>query len=128
MAHRIRAWLREDPTRRQADLARAAGVSAAHISNLLEGTRGAGAKALRGIALALGTTWPDLEADAAEWARARDSTRPPTTTGLTEEEFADLLELAGRCTASQLGELLVTVGKLIREAAGPPVSSGKDRG
>ena len=69
LAMRVRAWLAENPTESQASLARAAQVSGAQISNLLDGSRGAGRKTLRGVASAIGTTWPDVEREAVEWAR-----------------------------------------------------------
>lgn len=68
LAQLVKDWLAEDTSRSQAALARAAGVSGAQVSNLLDGSRGAGRKTLRGIASALGTTWPDVEREAADWA------------------------------------------------------------
>lgn len=75
---RVRAWLQGGQGRTQAELARKAGVSTAQISNLLDGTRGAGKKTLRGIAAALETTWPELEEQAVAWGRARGMVASPT--------------------------------------------------
>jgi transcriptional regulator with XRE-family HTH domain len=72
LAERLRAWMAEDrKSRTQAAVARSAGVSTAQVSNFLDGSRGAGKKTLRGLARAMGTTWPEIEEEAERWARRR---------------------------------------------------------
>lgn len=82
VATRLKGWMSSDPKHTQAEAARIAKVSQAQISNLLDGSRGAGRKTMKGLAAVLGTTWAQLEAESEEWARKHGSvvTRNPSLT------------------------------------------------
>lgn len=76
LRHRIENWLREDPARTAAELAKLADVTPTHISTIRSESRGIGMKSLRGLASALGTTLADLEAGAVEWGKTNPSPTP----------------------------------------------------
>ena len=76
LAEKIREWLRANPKKSQADLARAAGISSAQLSLLLSTERGAGRKTLRGLGKVLGMTPDEIEASAASWGEANGVKQP----------------------------------------------------
>lgn len=104
LRHRIEAWLREDPSRSAAALARSAGVTPTHISTIRSQSRGVGMKTIRGLAVALGTTLADLESEAAEWARENPQARRPTRTAPTLDRIEGYAaaEAAARAIAPRI--------------------------
>lgn len=71
VAERLRELKRGGMSQRA--MAEKGGISAAQLSNVLDGTRRAGGKTARAVARILGTTWAKLEEDAAAWAAKRSA-------------------------------------------------------
>ncbi len=104
----------------QVAVAKEAGVSTAQISNLLDGSRNAGARTMRGLAKVLGTTWPQLEDDAARWAATqKPKTAAPARWAELEPRYPNL--------AAALRQLGAQVGDRTRAAlAGVALHSAVD--
>jgi transcriptional regulator with XRE-family HTH domain len=105
---RVQEWVKSK--RPAGQLAKAAGVSKAQISNLLNSGVGAGWKTMNGLAKAFGMTMPELMTVAKEWA-AEQPLPPPSPTQAAErrKEAAKLCEadgIADEVIASVLDEPL----------------------
>ncbi len=115
LALRVREWLVEAPGRTQAGLAKAAGVSKTQISNLLDGSRGAGRKTLRGVAAAIGTSWPVIEEEAAAWKPehpiplvVRETARDDRYSSADLPELARVFVVTETLCALRIGETVST--------------------
>jgi len=75
LQYRVRAWIEEEPGRRGYHLARLAGISGAQITQIKNGGKSVGIKAIRGLAAAFDMTVGQLEQEAGEWSR--DPSRRP---------------------------------------------------
>jgi len=89
LSERLKEWLAK-PGNTQARAAKLAGVSTAQISNLKDGSRGAGIKTIRGVSKVLGMTIAQVEAEAAKLEATRP--RPAERTVELEQRYPNLVE------------------------------------